>query len=96
MQERLRSLRFLNATEEMALRREAAERIDALETVLRAARTTINHADTREGVCCCGDMMALHGTYSGHSPVDAGQYHAMQVVQEIDLLLGDRHEADLD
>ena len=64
-------------------------RIEALEAVLRAARTAINHADTREGVCCCGQMMATHGTDPGHSPVDAGQYHAMQVMQEIDLLLGE-------
>jgi hypothetical protein len=73
---------------------EAIMRIEALEAVLRAARTTILHADNSEGVCCCGDMMALHGTDPGHSPVDAGVYAAMMVVKQIGLLLGDRHEAD--
>jgi hypothetical protein len=41
------------------------------------------------GVCCCGDPIEGHGYDSGHSPVDAVQYSAMQLESEIRAALGD-------
>ena len=49
---------------------------------LRACVAALERADTSEGVCCCGASMDGHGhplTW-GHSPVDAGDYHAARVI----------------
>ena len=45
---------------------------DAVEIIYRA--------DNTEGTCCCGDSMLDHAEAMdcGHSPVDAGAYHARE------------------
>lgn len=45
----------------------------------------LDHAgiSTSLGYCCCGDQIDGHpdAMSAGHSPVDAGDYHAMQAVE---------------
>ena len=38
--------------------------------------------DFSEGYCCCGDDIDSHGIYSGHSPVDAGDYYSMGLINQ--------------
>ena len=54
----------------------------ALEAALNDCIAAIEHADMADGVCCCGDNMENHSEpmNCGHSPVDAGEYHAHQVL----------------
>ena len=69
---------------------EAADRIEALSAeverlreMLRLVDEWLKFAPLESGVCCCGDPIEGHGYYSGHSPVDAVQYSAMQLSDEI-------------
>ena len=54
----------------------------ALEAALNGCIAAIEHADMADGVCCCGDNMDNHSEpmNCGHSPVDAGEYHAHQAL----------------
>lgn len=56
---------------------------ELLEALLACAGA-LEQADTSEGFCCCGDSMERHGNPMdcGHSPVDAGDYQASQVIAQ--------------
>ena len=47
--------------------------IEALETCLAMAE----HGDFSTGYCCCGSSVEGHTMGDGHSPVDEGDYHAI-------------------
>lgn len=53
----------------------------ALEA-LKSCVVSLERADTKEGVCCCGDNMETHDNpmNCGHSPVDMGEYHASNAI----------------
>ena len=59
-------------------------RVKALVEALRGAIASIEHADMSDGVCCCGDNMDNHSNPMdcGHSPTDAGEYHAYLVLKK--------------
>ena len=74
----------------------AAHRIEALSAENERLRVMsliiadwLRCAPMESGVCCCGDPIEEHGYDSGHSPVDAVQYSAMQLESEIRAALGD-------
>lgn len=48
----------------------------------KALLETVEHLDTAEGVCCCGDDMERHAhpMSCGHEPVDAGHYYHGQAI----------------
>lgn len=52
------------------------------DTLIERLVTELEHADTTNGCCCCGSMVADHGYGDGHSPVDSGSYHAQQIIDE--------------
>lgn len=75
----------------------AAHRIEALSAENERLRVMslriadwLRCAPMESGVCCCGDPIEGHGYDSGHSPVDAVQYSAMQLESEIRAALGEK------
>jgi hypothetical protein len=58
--------------------------VAGLVEALRDARELIEHGDFREGYCMCGSSVDSHGLGDGHSPTDAGDYYASQIVERID------------
>lgn len=62
---------------------------ERLRVVLLRIADWLRYAPMESGVCCCGDHIEGHGYDSGHSPVDAVQYSAMQLESEIRAALGD-------
>jgi hypothetical protein len=58
-------------------------RVKALVKALDACMTSLERADTTEGVCCCGDSMDQHSDpmWCGHSPVDMGTYYAANAIE---------------
>ncbi|WP_448679970.1 hypothetical protein [Pseudomonas nicosulfuronedens] len=74
---------------------EAAPRLNGKavsEGLLRKLLELIEHGDFSEGHCMCGSSVASHGIGDGHSPVDAGEYYAGQVMEELRALLGEGKE----
>ncbi len=63
----------------------AAEKakVARLVEALKACVSSLERADTAEGVCCCGDNMESHGApmNCGHSPVDMGDYYASKALE---------------
>ena len=63
----------------------AAEKakVARLGEVLKACVSSLERADTAEGVCCCGENMESHGDpmNCGHSPVDMGDYYARKALE---------------
>lgn len=62
---------------------------DKLAGLLRDARELIDHGDFREGHCMCGSSVDDHGVGDGHSPVDAGEYYAGQLIDRIKTALSE-------
>jgi hypothetical protein len=62
------------------------------EGLLRKWLELMEHGDYREGHCMCGSSVDGHGIGDGHAPVDAGEYYAGQVMEELRDLLGDGKE----
>ena len=50
---------------------------------LKACVSSLERANTAEGVCCCGDSMERHGAQMdcGHSPLDMGDYYASKALE---------------
>lgn len=59
---------------------------EMLET-LQWVRGFIANSRAESGYCMCGDPVASHDIYSGHSPVDTHLYYAEQVIEKIDTLI---------
>ncbi|MCS7773704.1 hypothetical protein N0039_31190, partial [Pseudomonas aeruginosa] len=57
------------------------------EGLLRKWLELMEHGDYREGHCMCGSSVDGHGIGDGHAPVDAGEYYAGQVMEELRALL---------
>ena len=57
-----------------------ADLIRALEMFV----ALVQHINTSEGVCCCGDFMDTHANPMdcGHAPCDIGDYFASQALDE--------------
>lgn len=68
---------------ELIAARRKLEAVQGLVDALQACVASIEHADMSDGVCCCGDDMETHSEpmSCGHSPVDAGEYHAYRAIQ---------------
>ena len=62
------------------------------EGLLRKWLELMEHGDFREGHCMCGSAVDSHGIVDGHAPVDAGEYYAGQVMEELRDLLGEGKE----
>jgi hypothetical protein len=74
-------------------RAELVAEIERLRKLLLNAADWLKDAPIESGICCCGDPIEGHSYYSGHSPVDAVQYSAMQLREEIRAALeGISHE----
>lgn len=57
------------------------------EGLLRKWLELMEHGDFREGHCMCGSAVNAHGIGDGHAPVDAGEYYAGQVMEELRAIL---------
>ena len=55
----------------------APELYDMVESLTEA----LARSDNAIGICCCGAEMLGHSLYDGHSPTDAGTYHAEQLIE---------------
>ncbi|HBP0869558.1 TPA: hypothetical protein L5R06_003956 [Pseudomonas aeruginosa] len=62
------------------------------EGLLRKLLELIEHGDFSEGHCMCGSPVDSHGIGYGHTPIDAGEYYAGQVMEELRALLGEGKE----
>ncbi|MBG4728731.1 hypothetical protein I5F64_24835 [Pseudomonas aeruginosa] len=60
------------------------------EGLLRKWLEMMEHGDYREGHCMCGSSVDGHGIGDGHAPVDAGEYYAGQVMEELRALLSEQ------
>ena len=60
---------------------------DKLVEGLAIATATLETASNSTGYCCCGDFMSGHSIYSGHTPVDQGDYHIIGLVNDFRALL---------
>ncbi|HEP8838426.1 TPA: hypothetical protein VDU70_002226 [Pseudomonas aeruginosa] len=60
------------------------------EGLLRKWLELMEHGDYREGHCMCGSSVDGHGIGDGHAPVDAGEYCAGQVMEELRALLSEQ------
>lgn len=72
---------------------EAAPRLNGLtvsEGLLRKWLELMEHGDYREGHCMCGSPVDSHGIGDGHTPIDAGEYYAGQVMEELRALLSEQ------
>ncbi|MCT5696247.1 hypothetical protein LZM19_00925 [Pseudomonas aeruginosa] len=73
----------------------AAPRLNGLtvsEGLLRKWLELMEHGDYREGHCMCGSPVDSHGIGDGHAPIDAGEYYAGQVMEELRALLNQDKE----
>lgn len=63
----------------------APKLLEKLQQLLSA----YEQADHRAGYCCCGDDMERHGDPMdcGHTPVDAGEYAADNVIRDVKALI---------
>lgn len=63
----------------------APELLEKLQQLLSA----YEQADHRAGYCCCGDDMERHGDPMdcGHTPADAGEYAADNVIRDVKALI---------
>lgn len=57
---------------------------EKLRGLLREARELMERGDFRDGYCMCGSAVDTHTLGDGHSPCDAGEYYASQVIERID------------
>ncbi len=57
-------------------------------SLLEAAAEFLATGSFAEGTCMCGSPMEAHDIGSGHSPVDAGDYHARSVHEQIAAIRG--------
>ncbi len=62
------------------------------EGLLRKWLELMEHGDYREGHCMCGSPVDSHGIGDGHTPIDAGEYYAGQVMEELRALLNQDKE----
>lgn len=62
------------------------------EGLLRKWLELMEHGDYREGHCMCGSPVDSHGIGDGHAPIDAGEYYAGQVMEELRALLNEDKE----
>lgn len=71
------------------------DEVDRLRGLVRSAAEIIHRADNTEGTYCCGESMMDHaeGMDCGHSPVDAGAYHAHRWQEEARAALGQEGDA---
>ncbi|MEW4396375.1 hypothetical protein ABZR34_28180 [Pseudomonas paraeruginosa] len=60
------------------------------EGLLRKWLELMEHGDYREGHCMCGSPVDSHGIGDGHTPIDAGEYYAGQVMEELRALLSEQ------
>ena len=69
--------------------------VEGLEAALRGCLNAIDHADMKDGVCCCGDDMLHHKSpmKCGHSPRDMGEYNAAMVTAAAEKALSARPDA---
>lgn len=52
-------------------------------SILEAVESLLSTGSYVTGYCCCGDKMEHHDIGSGHSPVDAGDWHAHQIEERV-------------
>ncbi|MFU5132675.1 hypothetical protein ACM7ZR_30235 [Pseudomonas aeruginosa] len=87
--------RLFTSPENIRVALEAQSRINGLtvsEGLLRKWLELMEHGDYREGHCMCGSPVDSHGIGDGHAPIDAGEYYAGQVMEELRALLNQDKE----
>lgn len=64
------------------------ERVRELTGMVERFCNIMQHCSVTDGSCCCGEDMAKHSEFSGHSPTDHGSYVADQALEDALALLG--------
>ncbi|WP_201271099.1 hypothetical protein [Pseudomonas aeruginosa] len=85
--------RLFTSPENIQVALEAQSRINGKtvsEGLLRKWLELMEHGDYREGHCMCGSPVDSHGIGDGHTPIDAGEYYAGQVMEELRDLLSEQ------
>ncbi|WP_235545561.1 hypothetical protein [Pseudomonas aeruginosa] len=85
--------RLFTSPENIQVALEAQSRINGKtvsEGLLRKWLELMGHGDYREGHCMCGSPVDSHGIGDGHTPIDAGEYYAGQVMEELRDLLSEQ------
>ncbi|HCT2526490.1 TPA: hypothetical protein OTR98_004858 [Pseudomonas aeruginosa] len=87
--------RLFTSPENIQVALEAQSRLNGMtvsEGLLRKWLELMEHGDYREGHCMCGSPVDSHGIGDGHAPIDAGEYYAGQVMEELRALLNQDKE----
>lgn len=87
--------RLFTSPENIQVALEAQSRLNGKtvsEGLLRKWLELMEHGDYREGHCMCGSPVDSHGIGDGHTPIDAGEYYAGQVMEELRALLNQDKE----
>lgn len=87
--------RLFTSPENIQVALEAQSRLNGKtvsEGLLRKWLELMEHGDYREGHCMCGSPVDSHGIGDGHAPIDAGEYYAGQVMEELRALLNQDKE----
>ncbi|MFI5601475.1 hypothetical protein [Pseudomonas aeruginosa] len=87
--------RLFTSPENIRVALEAQSRLNGKtvsEGLLRKWLELMEHGDYREGHCMCGSPVDSHGIGDGHAPIDAGEYYAGQVMEELRALLNQDKE----
>lgn len=87
--------RLFTSPENIQVALEAQSRLNGKtvsEGLLRKLLELMEHGDYREGHCMCGSPVDSHGIGDGHAPIDAGEYYAGQVMEELRALLNQDKE----
>ncbi|EOB7989769.1 TPA: hypothetical protein ACNRRD_001904 [Pseudomonas aeruginosa] len=87
--------RLFTSPENIQVALEAQSRLNGKtvsEGLLRKWLELMEHGDYREGHCMCGSPVDSHGIGDGHAPIDAGEYYAGQVMEELRVLLNQGKE----
>ncbi len=87
--------RLFTSPENIQVALEAQSRLNGKtvsEGLLRKWLELMEHGDYREGHCMCGSPVDSHGIGDGHAPIDAGEYYAGQVIEELRALLNQDKE----
>ncbi|EMZ50106.1 hypothetical protein HMPREF1223_12290 [Pseudomonas aeruginosa str. Stone 130] len=85
--------RLFTSPENIQVALEAQSRLNGMtvsEGLLRKWLELMEHGDYREGHCMCGSPVDSHGIRDGHTPIDAGEYYAGQVMEELRDLLSEQ------
>lgn len=74
--------------------RQLEAEVAELTSVVKRFINIMQHCSVTDGSCCCGEDMATHSAFSGHSPTDHGWYVADQALEDAIALIAKHGEKE--